>query len=320
MRQVTPAFATACAQSRARASDRSTGFSQKIAFFAAAARWMSSACVSVDEPMTTALTTASPKTCSALPTCAPYFCASSAAAVALTSTTYLSLTPGWRTILPAWILPMRPAPKRATSVMRSPLRLDCVPRASPCGLNPGYDSTRATTQSGLRLLEHPLVHRIVLEMPFARRSRHHVEVIRIVAIGHDDRMIAARHHHDVVILDCERLVEQAIVGVHALEREALRRVDAVVIGFFQRAFDRKIVGVVLVRRVRGRMSARREYLHDQQVIRRFAFRQNVAYEARIRAGAAREPLHGGGLDKPRSPPAYARRAADAELGVGVRHH
>src|SRR5713101_7551682 len=78
---------------------------------------MSSACVSVDEPMTTALTTASPKTCSALPTCAPYFCASSAAAAALTSTTYLSLTPGWRTRLPAWILPMRPAPNNATSVI-----------------------------------------------------------------------------------------------------------------------------------------------------------------------------------------------------------
>jgi hypothetical protein len=29
----------------------------------------------------------------------------------------LSLTPGWRTRLPAWILPMRPAPKIATSVI-----------------------------------------------------------------------------------------------------------------------------------------------------------------------------------------------------------
>src|SRR5206468_11963122 len=83
----------------------------------------------------------------------------------VTSTTYLSLTPGWRTRLPAWILPMRPAPKSATSVMRSP---------------------------GLLLLQHPLVHRIVLEMPFPRRSRHHVEIIRIVAVGHDDRVIAAR--------------------------------------------------------------------------------------------------------------------------------
>src|SRR2546430_2275766 len=173
--------------------------------------------------MTTALTPASPKTCSALPTCAPYFCASSAAAAALTSTTYLSLTPGWRTTLPAWILPMRPAPNRATSVMRS---------------------------SRLRF-EHPLVHRIVLEMPFARRSRHHVEVIRIVTVGHDDRVVAARHHHDVVILDRKRLVERAIVGVHALEREALRRIEAMVVGFFQKAFDRQIVGVVLVRWVRG---------------------------------------------------------------------
>jgi hypothetical protein len=54
--QVTPARCTAAAHVRARSTARSTGFSQKIALPAAAARMMRSACVSVDEPITTAPT------------------------------------------------------------------------------------------------------------------------------------------------------------------------------------------------------------------------------------------------------------------------
>jgi hypothetical protein len=36
-------------------------------------------------------------------------------------------------------------------------------------------------------------------------------------------MIAARHHHHIAILDRHRLVDLAIVGIDALEGEALGR-------------------------------------------------------------------------------------------------
>src|SRR6185295_11037212 len=89
----------------------------KIAFFECAARSIRSAWVSVDDAMTTALTAGSANTPSTVPTCAPCCAASAFAAAASGSTTYLSLTPGWRTRLPAWILPIRPAPNIATSVI-----------------------------------------------------------------------------------------------------------------------------------------------------------------------------------------------------------
>ncbi len=88
-----------------------------MALPAAAERWIRSACVSVDEPITTAPTALSASAASAVATCAPSCAASACAAAASTSITYRSLTPGWRTTLPAWILPIRPAPNTATSII-----------------------------------------------------------------------------------------------------------------------------------------------------------------------------------------------------------
>src|SRR5581483_511564 len=116
----TPARATASTHARARSSDRSTGFSQKIALRAAAARTMRSAWVSVLDAIATAPIAGSRNAVSASTACAACFCASSPAAGALTSTTYLSFTPGCAARLPAWILPMRPAPNSATSIMFVP--------------------------------------------------------------------------------------------------------------------------------------------------------------------------------------------------------
>src|SRR5450432_3454835 len=94
-------------------------------------------------------------------------------------------------------------------------------------------------------LQHPFVRRIVLEMPFARRARHHVQVVRIVSVWHDYRMIATRDHDHVVILDRDCLVERAIVAVDALESESLRGIEAMVIRLLERALERQVVGVVL---------------------------------------------------------------------------
>ena len=58
-----------------------------------------------------------------------------------------------------------------------------------------------------------------------------------------------------------RLVERAVVGVDALEREAVRRVDAVVVGLLEQRLVGQRVAVVLVRRIArpvpGRASAPR---------------------------------------------------------------
>ena len=68
------------AGARAIDATRSTGFSQKIALPAAAARRIRSACVSVDEPITTAPTALSANAASAVATCAPCCAASACAA------------------------------------------------------------------------------------------------------------------------------------------------------------------------------------------------------------------------------------------------
>src|ERR1700744_3071372 len=115
--QTTPARSTASAHSRARSKLRSTGFSQNTCLFCAADLTIRSACVSVLEQITVAPIDASPSAPSISATCAPCCAARAAAASRFTSTTYLSRTPGCRARFAAWILPMRPAPNTATSIV-----------------------------------------------------------------------------------------------------------------------------------------------------------------------------------------------------------
>src|SRR6218665_484094 len=49
-------------------------------------------------------------------------------------------------------------------------------------------------------------------------------------------VVAARHQHHIVVLDHAGFVQAPVVGVDALERKALRRVEPVVVGFFQPGF------------------------------------------------------------------------------------
>ena len=69
--QATPAACTATAHPTARATDKSTGFSQKICLPACAARWIRSLWVSVGEAITTASMLASASTASGVETVAP---------------------------------------------------------------------------------------------------------------------------------------------------------------------------------------------------------------------------------------------------------
>src|SRR4029453_2592955 len=121
MRHATPALFTASAHVRARSRSRSTGFSQKICLPDEAAAWIRSAWVSVDEQISTAPTPPSSNTSATLATCAPCRSANVWANFAFGSTTYLRRAPASFARLPAWMLPMRPAPKSATSIMRGSL-------------------------------------------------------------------------------------------------------------------------------------------------------------------------------------------------------
>ncbi len=147
------------------------------------------------------------------------------------------------------------------------------------------------------------------------RAGHHVEVIRRVTVRDDHRMIAAGHHHDVAVLDGHRLVERAIVGVDALEREALRRIEAVIIGFFEEALGGNRVGVVLVRRIARRVARRGDDFDDQQRLRGGILRQDVAHVTRVRALPAHGAPHRRRVDPSRRHTPRGGRGAERDLGV-----
>ena len=126
-------------------------------------------------------------------------------------------------------------------------------------------------------------------------------------------VVAARHHHHIVVLDHAGLVEAAVVGVDPLEGEALRRVEPVVVGFFQQRLLRRHVAVVLVRGIAARMATRRDDLGHQQVIGgRVVGHQHVADMAGVAALAAHAAAHGAAVDA-------AHRLAALVRGGAQRH-
>jgi Na+-driven multidrug efflux pump len=86
-------------------------------------------------------------------------------------------------------------------------------------------------------------------LPYPLRAGHDVEIVEIVAVAGGAGVVALRHQRHVAVLQHHRLVERAVVGVDALEAEALRRVEAVVIGLLEEAFVRQVVLIMLVRRI-----------------------------------------------------------------------
>src|SRR5665213_2711057 len=97
--------------------------------------------------------------------------------------------------------------------------------------------------------EHPFVARIVAKRPHALGAGHHVEIVRAISVRHAHWVVPAWHDDDVAVLDGEALVLAAVVGVDALEHEALRRVDTMVVGFLEEALAGQRIGIVLVRRI-----------------------------------------------------------------------
>src|SRR5690606_22945795 len=166
----------------------------------------------------------------------------------------------------------------------------------------------------------PCVRRVVAERPLPVRAGHDVEVIEVVAVRGADRVVAARYHHHVAVLHRDGFVERTVVGVHALESEALGRLQAVVIGFLELRLHARLGGVVLVRRVAGPVPAGGDHLHHQQAFRRFGFGKDVADVARVGAAAAHFTRHPCRVDQPRAAAAACRRAAYRELDRIERGH
>ena len=104
--------------------------------------------------------------------------------------------------------------------------------------------------------------RIFARPPNALRTCHNVEVIGFVSIRNDDGMITARHEDNIAVLHGHGFVNVTRVAVDAVKDEALRRIDAMIIGFLEQTFGRRIVSVVLVRRITGRVRARRFNLEN----------------------------------------------------------
>ena len=91
--------------------------------------------------------------------------------------------------------------------------------------------------------------RVIVKVPDAFGACHDIEVIGLVAVRYDDRMVPARHKDNIPVFDSHRLVDVARVAVDALENKPLRWVDSMVISFLKQAFRRNVIDVVFVGRI-----------------------------------------------------------------------
>ena len=84
-------------------------------------------------------------------------------------------------------------------------------------------------------------------------------------MGCDKRVIAVAHRDHVAVGHPNRGV--APPGINAVEAVAVRIPIAEIVNLLEVDFARRVVGVVLVRRIRGPVAARREDLAHQQPVR-----------------------------------------------------
>ena len=101
-----------------------------------------------------------------------------------------------------------------------------------------------------------------------------------------NRMIPFRDQNNRPVRGGHHLIQAAVICIDTLQHIALRRVYAVIIGFFQKAFMRQIICIMLMRRIRGPMPGRGDDLYHKQAVRGFCFRQDITDKTRICAAAA----------------------------------
>jgi hypothetical protein len=158
------------------------------------------------------------------------------------------------------------------------------------------------------------------EAPLPVRTRHDVQVVHLEAVGGAAGMVAARHQHNIAVLDRHRLVERSVVGVDPLDTEAFARFQAVVVGLFQIGDAREVVLVVPVARVGGPVARRGEDLgHEDAIAPVLVLHGDVVDVAGVGAPAALgqgDPLR---ADPARLVVAPAGRGTDGERAVGLGH-
>src|SRR6185437_4601071 len=90
--------------------------------------------------------------------------------------------------------------------------------------------SRASATGCIRAPIHqPGMARVEGEPPLSHGTRHHVEVLAVVAGRRSDRMVATRDEDDVAIHRAQGGIQGPVGGVHALEGEALRPAETVVV-------------------------------------------------------------------------------------------
>src|SRR5580698_3308406 len=147
---------------------------------------------------------------------------------------------------------------------------------------------------------------------------HDIQVIKIVAVGGADRVVAARHHDDVAILHAQRFIKIALIGVDTLKSKSLVRFESMVVGLLERRFLARKGGVVLVRRIARPVAAGGDHLDDQQAVRWRGLRQNVANVAGIGTRAAYFHAHVGRGDQARRAPRLTGRRANRQFDSVLR--
>ena len=122
------------------------------------------------------------------------------------------------------------------------------------------------------------------EAPFAQRACHDVQVIHLEPIGRAARVVATRDADHIAIFDRHGFIQLSVVRVNALDAEAIRRVQTVIIGLFQIGDARIVVFIVTMARVAGPVTRRRENLcHQQTVGVILVLHRDVVDVARVRA-------------------------------------
>ncbi|CAM4152861.1 hypothetical protein PAYE108092_20660 [Paracoccus yeei] len=130
-------------------------------------------------------------------------------------------------------------------------------------------------------------------------------------------VMAARHQGDVAVPDRHHLVQGPVVGIDALHRPAVPRVQAMVVGLLQIGDAGEIVLVMAVARI-GRPVARggEDLGHQQAVADILRLHGDVVDEAGVRPLAALGQADAVRADAARGMPARAGGRADRDHAVG----
>ena len=154
---------------------------------------------------------------------------------------------------------------------------------------------------------------IVFEAPFTQGPGHHVEVVKVIAIGGGAGVVALGHQDHITISRGHGFIERPIFRVDPLHCEALSGVEAVIIGFLKIGHIRIGVFIVPVAGVAGPIACGREDLCDEQTVGHVAiFHCYIIYKTGVLAFAAWGEGDARRAKPLRAVAPFARRGADGQ--------